>query len=180
MRSAQGYDWCRLSRSRSTQARAPHARGRRQQRNFSTRWSSQARDLSPPPSREFQSALPPLLAPVFAPPWLPALRPGPGTRPARPRVLQWAAPPGGVSTREPQGQCRPLCAKHSRGPGAEDRRSLGILDLAARDGRTLCAKGPYLRNRFVCENVMKKKEKTRDAVRLTFPNSQVSFLGSGA
>lgn len=48
----------------------------------------------------------------------------------------------------------PLCAKDGRGPGAAAPRLSGILDLAARGGRrTLRAKGPHPRGRFVCKNV---------------------------
>lgn len=148
---------------RRTQGTAPHARGRRQQKRFFNpikfagarrlASSSSTPHPSPPPSRNLQSALPPLLSPVFVPAWLPRRAPGPPTRPALPRALQWAAPPGGVSTRETLGPAAVrqrwlafVCQGHSgpRGGGAASFR-----DSRSRRGHVKTD----MTGRFACENV---------------------------
>lgn len=109
-------------------------------------------------SRNLQSALPPLLSAGFVPARLSAGRPRSPTRPALLRVLQWAAPPGGVSTRETSRQLwrasSGLCMPRKSGSRGGELCPSGLLDLSAQGGRrTLRAKGPDLMGRYACENV---------------------------
>lgn len=152
VRSAEGYDWSRLSRSDARKAQLCTQGG-----------GGSGGTFQPDQVLRRAALCLPLPSPSASPSFLrepsergrlrssthglPQLGSGPGapglqTRPARPRALQWAAPPEAFPRGKPRGQRRPApAAKDSRGPGAAGRRRSGILDVAARGELCAHAKG---------------------------------------